>query len=143
MTRISFYFNADDALDLTRRLVGKAHQKGLYCLVYTDDAALAAQIDQHLWAAEPMSFVPHTLCEDAHASETPVLIGTLPDPLPRCDLLINLTPQPPACLARFDRMIEIVTRDSADREKARERYRHYQSRGYSLENHDLAATAKG
>lgn len=139
MTRISFYFNADDALDLTRRLIGKARQQGLYCLIYTDEATLAAQIDQQLWSAEPLSFVPHTLCEDPNASKTPVLIGTLPDPLPRCDLLINLTDQPPTCLARFNRLIEIVTRDGADREKARERYRHYQAHGYSLENHDLAA----
>ena len=141
MTRISFYFNADDALDLARRLIGKARQQGLYCLIYTDEAALAAQIDQQLWSTEPLSFVPHSLCEDANASETPVLIGILPDPLPRCDLLINLTDQPPSCLARFDRLIEIVTRDGADREKARERYRHYQSRGYSIEKHDLAARA--
>lgn len=138
MTRISFYFNADDALDLTRRLIGKARQQALYCLVYTDDAALATQIDQQLWSAEPLSFVPHALCEEAHASETPVLIGTQPDSLPRCDLLINLSAQPPACLARFDRLIEIVTREGTDREKARERYRHYQSRGYPIEKHDLA-----
>ncbi len=142
MTRISFYFNADDALDLTHRLIKKARQQGLYCLVYTDDAARAEQIDQHLWVADPLGFVPHTLCEDGNANETPVLIGSRPDPLPRCNLLINLSAQPPACLGRFDRMIEIVTRESADREKARERYRHYQSRGYSLENHDLAAKAK-
>ncbi len=142
MTRISFYFNADDALDLTHRLIKKARQQGLYCLVYTDDAARAEQIDQHLWVADPLGFVPHTLCEDSNANETPVLIGSRPDPLPRCNLLINLSAQPPACLGRFDRMIEIVTRESADREKARERYRHYQSRGYSLENHDLAAKAK-
>ncbi len=140
MTRISFYFNADDALNLTHRLIGKARQQGLYCLIYTDDAALATQIDQQLWSAEPLSFVPHTLCEDPNARETPVLIGTQSELLPRCDLLINLTAEPPACLARFDRLIEIVTRDGADRDKARERYRHYQSRGYSIENHDLAAT---
>jgi len=126
---------------MTRRLIGKARQQALCCLVYTDDAALAMQIDQQLWSAEPLSFVPHTLCEDANASETPILIGTQPDPLPRCDLLINLSAQPPACLARFDRLIEIVTREGADREKARERYRHYQSRGYPIESHDLAPAA--
>lgn len=141
MTRISFYFNADDPLNLTHRLIGKARQQGLHCLIYTDDAARATQIDQQLWCAEPISFVPHTLCEDANAPETPVLIGTQPDSLARCDLLINLTAAPPVCLARFDRLIEIVTRDGADRAKARERYRHYQSLGYPIENHDLAPVA--
>lgn len=140
MTRISFYFNANDVLDLTRRLIGKARQQGLYCLIYTDDATLTTQIDQQLWTADPGSFMPHTRCDDPNAAETPILIGTRPDPLPRCDLLINLTAQPPVCLARFDRLIEIVTRDGTDREKARERYRHYKSHGYAIENHDLAAT---
>lgn len=139
MTRITFYFNADDRLGLACRLVvEKAWQQKLHTLVFTEDAHTTAQLDEHLWTANPLSFIPHCRCDAPAATATPIHIGASPDQLARHDLLINLTHQPPACLGRFERLIEIVTRDDADRAGARERYRFYQSRGYAIDNHDLA-----
>lgn len=137
MTRVDFYFNAGGKSDVAMRLAAKAYQSGRHTLLYTGDEALAAEIDAGLWTAQQLSFVPHVRCGHPLAARTPVLIGTHPDELESCDVLINLTREPPACFGRFDRLIEIVTADETDRLQARSRFRFYQERGYALETHDL------
>lgn len=137
MTRVDFYFNAGGKSDVAMLLAAKAYQSGRHTLLYTGDLALAAEIDAGLWTARQLSFIPHVRCGHPLAARTPVLIGTQPDELASCDVLINLTPEPPACFGRFDRLIEIVTTEETDRQQARSRFRFYQERGYALETHDL------
>lgn len=141
MTRIDFYFNAPDRAVLTRTLIGKAWRAGLHTLVYTGDERLASDLDQKLWTETQLSFIPHVRCGSPVAGHTPILIGTDPEALRQADLIINLGDEPPTCLARFDRLIEVVSTDPADRQRARERYRHYRSQGYAIQSHDLAAQA--
>lgn len=137
MTRVDFYFNAGGKSEVAMRLAAKAYQAGRCTLLYTEDASLAAELDTGLWTAQQISFVPHVRCGHPLAARTPVLIGAQPDELAACDVLINLTRDPPACFGRFDRLIEIVTADETDRLQARSRFRFYQERGYALETHDL------
>lgn len=137
MTRVDFYFNAASKPEVAMRLAAKAYQAGLHTLMYTEDAALAAELDTGLWTAQQLSFLPHVRCGHPLAARTPILIGTQPDELTSCDVLINLTPEPPAGFGRFDRLIEIVTADETDRLQARSRFRFYQERGYALQTHDL------
>jgi DNA polymerase-3 subunit chi len=137
MTRVDFYFNAAGKADVAMRLAAKAYQAGQRTLLYTEDEALAAELDAGLWTAQQISFIPHVRCGHPLAARTPVLIGVQPDELASCDVLINLTPEPPDCFARFDRLIEIVTADETDRLRARSRFRFYQERGYALQTHDL------
>lgn len=137
MTRVDFYFNAVDKADVAMRLAAKAYQAGQRTLLYTEDEALAAQLDARLWTAQQLSFIPHVRCGHPLAAKTPILIGAQPDDLRSCDVIINLGHQPPGCFTRFDRLIEIVTADEADRYAARGRYRFYQERGYALHTHDL------
>jgi len=40
---------------------------------------------------------------------------------------------------RFERLIDVVGQEPAEREAGRERWRHYQSRGYTITRHDLGA----
>jgi len=49
-------------------------------------------------------------------------------------VLINLSDQTPSNFARFERMLEIVADQEAERNAGRERYRFYKERGYPL-NH--------
>jgi len=57
------------------------------------------------------------------------------------DVLLNLRAEWPPSFSRFQRLVEIVGRDDADRAQARERFRHYRDRGYEIRTHDLSKTA--
>lgn len=141
MTRVDFYFNAADKRAVALRLAAKAYQSGRHTLIYTTDAALAADLDTALWTMQQLAFIPHVRCGHALAAQTPVLIGDCVDALPVCDVMINLGAQPPEGFSRFERLIEIVGLDEDDRRQARGRYRYYQERGYALNAHDLAKSA--
>lgn len=139
MTKITFYFNAASKPVTAFRLAGKAHAQGLKVLVYTDDAAQEAALDQLFWTTEQLAFLPHVRCGHPAAAETPVLIGRDADALARADVLINLAAEPPAFFARFDRVLDIVGTDETDRARGRVRYKHFKERGYAVEHHDLTA----
>jgi DNA polymerase III subunit chi len=140
VTRITFYFNAPDKLEVARKLAAKAYQSGRHALVYTPDPAQARALDQHFWTDSQLSFLPHVTCGHPLAQETPILIGDNPDDLARADVLINLAAEPPGFFGRFERLLEIVTGDDADRERGRARFRYFRERGYALETHDLGAS---
>jgi DNA polymerase-3 subunit chi len=55
-----------------------------------------------------------------------------------CDLLLNLAQGCPPHFERFERLLEIVSRDDAERQAGRGRYRFYKERGYPIVDHDLA-----
>lgn len=139
VTRITFYFNAPDKLEVARKLATKAFQSGRQALVYTVDPGQAQAADQVFWTAQQLSFLPHVRCDHPLAKETPVLIGDNPEALGQADVLINLASEPPTFYGRFERLLEIVTPDPADRERARERLRYFRERGYASDFHDLGA----
>lgn len=138
MTRVDFYFNAEDKLEVARKLAAKAYQSGLRALLYTADERLANDLDAAIWSRDKLSFVPHVRCGHTLAKETPVLIGTDADVMGSHDVLINLDAEYPSCFGRFERLLEVVGKDEADRQAGRQRYSFYKQRGYAIENHDLA-----
>jgi DNA polymerase III subunit chi len=107
-------------------------------LLYTTDERLANELDLAIWTRDKLSFVPHVRCGHPLANATPLLIGSDPDALASHDVLINLDAECPPCFSRFDRLLEVVSQDPADRQAARQRYRYYQDRGYALKTNDLA-----
>jgi DNA polymerase-3 subunit chi len=137
MTRVDFYFNAADKLELARKLAGKAYQSGLRALLYTADERLANDLDSAIWTRDKLSFVPHVRCGHPRAKETPVLIGTDPGALASPDMLINLDAECPSCFSRFERLLEVVGTDPADIQAGRLRYRFYKDRGYEIKNNDM------
>lgn len=139
MTRIDFYFNAADKLEVARKLAAKVYQAGQKALLYTTDEALANSLDAAIWTHDKLSFIPHVRCGHPLATDTPILIGSNPDALAAHDVLINLDAACPACFSRFERLLEVVSVDDADRQAARERFRYYKDRGYALKTNDLAA----
>jgi len=138
MTRIDFYFNAPAKAEVARKLAAKAFTAGQQVLIYTLDAALAQQLDTAFWTAQQLSFLPHVRCGHPLARQTPILIGADPDELASADVLISLAEEPPEFFARFQRLLEIVSGEEGDRERARQRFRFFKQRGYPLETHDLA-----
>ena len=138
MTQVDFHFNAPDKLAYGCRLVRKVFGGGMGALVVCADAAQHAEFDRLLWSFSELDFIPHVDAADPLAAETPVLLAlSAPDAVTR-DVLVNLGPQVPAGFGRFERLVELVGADDADREAARERWRYYRDRGYEIRNHDVA-----
>jgi DNA polymerase-3 subunit chi len=53
-------------------------------------------------------------------------------------MLLNLGDAVPEGYGEFAKLVEVVSRsDEADRSRARERWRHYASRGHQIVRHDL------
>lgn len=139
MTRVDFHFNAPDKAAYACRLVRKIYRAGLRCQVTSDDAASLAHFDELLWTFSRRDFIPHVRADHPAAAETPVVLSHGEADTGRPDVLVNLGAATPAHYSRFERLIEIVGRDEADRAAARERWRHYRDRGHPMSRHDLDA----
>lgn len=141
MTTIDFYFNAADRLQVACRLAGKALAQDKRVVIYAPQPELAHRIDRLLWTWPAIAFVPHCLAHDPLAEETPVLIAAEAGAAPARDVLLNLGEDCPEFFERYDRLLEIVSQDDADRKTGRARYAWYRERGYGIRNHDLAGAA--
>jgi DNA polymerase-3 subunit chi len=142
MTRIDFYFNAPDKLGVAAKLAQKAYASKARLLIFSRDAQTIGEIDRRLWAIPPTGFLPHCRAGDALAAETPVLLSCDPEALPHHDVLLNLDDERPANFSRFERLLEIVSRDDEDdRARARTRFKFYKDRGYEIRSNDLAKEA--
>lgn len=142
MTEIEFHHNAPDKFAAAARLIAAAVTRGARVLVYAPQRDLAQRIDHVLWTFAALSFVPHVGADSALAAETPVIIaGSLDHPAVggHNQVLVNLDGDLPPSFARFERLIEIVGTDDADRLPARNRFRFYRDRAYPLATSDLAA----
>ncbi len=138
MTRIDFYFEAGDKLQVACRLSAKAVQQKLRVLIYAPDETGVQRIDKLLWTWQATGFLPHCPTRNPLAAETPVLITHDPEDTPHDEVLLNLHPAWPPAFSRFQRLVEIVGRDEEDRAAARVRFRFYRDRGYEIASHDLS-----
>ena len=138
MTRIDFYFEAEDKLQVACRLAAKAARQKLRVLIYAADEAAAQRIDKLLWTWQATGFLPHCMTRSPLAVQTPVLITHDPEDTPHDEVLLNLHHAWPPAFSRFERLVEIVGREADDREAARARFRFYRDRGYEIAKHDLS-----
>lgn len=139
MTEIAFHFNAPEKVAYAGRLLRKAYLKGARLLVVAKPPDAAA-LDQLLWTMAATEFVPH--CLDAGSpgmrAFSPILIASGPVTEDfTADVLLNLTEEMPTGYLRFGRVIEVVTLDETDRQRARDRWRQYKSAGLEPKRHDL------
>jgi DNA polymerase III subunit chi len=138
VTSIDFYFNAQDRLQVACRLAGKALAQKKRLLIYAPEPEVASRIDKMLWTWPAIGFMPHCALHDSLAPETPLLIASDAHTPPACELLLNLGAEFPPHFERFERLLEVVASDEAERQAGRSRYRFYLERGYRISNHDLA-----
>lgn len=147
MTEVEFHFNVGDKLAYTCRLLRKASAGGAKVMV-TAEPNLLAQLDQMLWTFSSTEFLPHCRVEadPATLALTPILLASSPsDPaFAGCThgVLVNLGAVVPDGFERFERFIELVASAEEDRLTARQRWKHYKDRGYSLKKYDLSHTAE-
>ena len=138
MTKIDFYTGVSDKLQTACLLSHKALQNNLRVLLHTPDNATSDALDQLLWQFPAAAFIPHCRSGDLEAIDIPVIIGHQPEPFPHSELLISLHTNCLAFFSRFERVIEIVSRDAEDARLGRERYGFYRERGYEMRHFDLS-----
>jgi DNA polymerase-3 subunit chi len=143
--RIDFHFNVEHRLHYACRYVRRARAADCRVLLFSRDPDRLARLDAALWTFSALDFVPHAYLDSPLAARTPVLLAASLDSAaaPAGALLINLDDEVPAELPslsdRFERLVEIVSRDDDDRRHARERFRSYRDAGFELQSHDLGA----
>ncbi|MFN7121326.1 MAG: DNA polymerase III subunit chi [Hydrogenophaga sp.] len=138
MPDVAFHFNAPDRLGYACRLLRKAYLRKARLFVWVAQSDLV-RLDAALWTMGAGEFIPHCRADDAELlkARSPIQIG---DQLPgeRGQLiLVNLRHDMPDDPAAFNRVIEVVTLDEADRAPARERWRQYKALGLEPQRHDL------
>ncbi len=139
MTQVDFHVGAPDKLGYAARLVRKAFGAGARLVVTAADDVLV-QFDAKLWTFGQLEFVPHVMAESALAARTPVVLASDIDSAPPGhSVLLNLDWSVPEGFARFERLLEVVGDDEAERARGRERYRHYRQRGYPIKLHEIVS----
>ena len=143
MTEISFHFNVPDRTAYACRLLRKALRKGAK-IVVTGAPPVLADLDRALWSFDPLEFVPHvTLRPGQELAQrlrtTPVWLAADLAQAGHRDVLVNLHDEAPTGFESFARVIEIVSTDEHDRATARQRWKHYATRGYAIERHEVAS----
>ena len=152
MARIDFHSNVSDKLEYACRLTRKIWSatpvgEPVRHIVMVGEKADLRKLDEILWTFSATDFLPHCFIEDELAIDTPILLTdnflspALPQ-LPHADVLIHLgmrmPADVPAMLARFPRVVEVVTTNEVERLAGRERYKAYRDLGHELHNFDQA-----
>lgn len=143
MPEIAFHFNAPDKLRYACRYTRKALRHGVRVVIVGAQPILK-EIDTMLWGMENYDFLAHALhgCDAELWYASPVVL--VPDSrspaigTPHQEVLLNLGPLVPQDFECFGKIVEVVSQhDMADRHVARQRWRHYETLGYSIVRHDL------
>lgn len=143
MTRVDFYVLPAETLDAVAtacKLCDKAVTAGHSVYVHAAPD-LQDALDGALWSFRQGSFVAHErwLGTPLAAPVPKVLLGELEPPDSHLDVLVNLAPEIPAWFGRFERVLEVVSGNAAQRATSRARFKSYRDRGYPLQTHELGA----
>jgi DNA polymerase III subunit chi len=140
--RVDFYVLEESSstgrLRLACRLAEKAYLAAQTALVWHTDAEELRSFDDLLWTFMDGSFVPHEMLTPGRSShESPVLLSAGAMPSQDVDIIINLAPEVPACLARTHRVAEIIDGDDARRRAGRVRFKAYRDLGVQPASHNI------
>lgn len=140
MTEVAFHFNVPDKAPYLCRLLRKAVHARKQALVCAP-TELVRELDQLLWTFAQDEFIPHALADDPAQvrDRSMVVLTDRPQAVRHTEVMVNCLPEVPADFDRYERLIEVVGLDPQDRSWARERWKHYAQRGFSLIRHDAAA----
>ena len=150
MARIDFHSNVNDKLEYACRLTRKiwsATPEGqpVRNIVMVGEKVDLEKLDNLLWTFSNVDFLPHCFIDDEAALETSiVLTDDFASPalvqIPHADVMIHLGMRMPqdvaALVARFPRIVEVVTVNEAERLAGRDRYKAYRDLGHELHNFD-------
>ena len=140
MPRADFYLIdkprfREQPLLLVCELVKKAWLAQQPTLILTRDHHQAEAIDELLWALDEDTLIPHQLAGDDDDAETAVLIVPPGVDTPDRPLLVNLRDSCPD--GHFQRVLEVIAADPAERDGSRTRWSEYKRRGFELHKFDM------
>jgi DNA polymerase-3 subunit chi len=141
MAQVDFYFGVDHRLQYACRVVRKARAAGKTVLAFARDADRLSRFDTALWTFSALDFLPHVYLESPLAHRTPVVLTLDAGGTAGRDVLLTLDDAPPPSFetwfAQFERVIEIVSCEEADRAAARDRFRAYRAAGFAPAAHEV------
>ena len=142
MTRIDFHFNVDHRVHYACRVTRKARAAGKRLVVYARSAERLAQYDSMLWTFSALDFLPHVYVNSPLAGATPILLALEPAAAPSSDVLLTLDDETPpdfkVLFSRYERVIEVVSRNDEDRARARVRFKTYRDHGFEPTTFEVA-----
>lgn len=152
MPSIEFHTDLAEPVDFACRLLRKAYRQNARVSVVAPQATLRA-LDNALWTFDPHDFVPHAQVTAAtHGKEqvqrAPIWLMSEVNFDDTPDILVNLgaellalaPTQAPGALDRFQRIIEVVSRDVDEAASARQRWRDYRQMGLTIKHHNASAS---
>ncbi|PZQ18713.1 MAG: DNA polymerase III subunit chi [Rhodanobacter denitrificans] len=140
MARADFYLIdkprfREDPLLLVCELARRAFASGQPTAILVRSLDQAEELDAKLWEFDESAFIPHQIAGDDDDAVTPVLIVPPGVDAAERPLLINLRD---ACATgRFERVLEVVAADPAERDGSRQRWSEYKRRGLDLKKNDM------
>lgn len=141
--RIDFYLLTDPNPEaywlMACRLLEKAYHKQHRVFVYCNNQQEAENLDELLWTFKPDSFIPHHLQTEGLEPPPPIQIGYEQEPRGFTDILLNCSQIIPAFYERFQRVIQIVSANEADKLISREHFRYFRQRGLTPQTHTIEA----
>ena len=95
----------------------------------------AEQLDEKLWEFDAEAFIPHQIAGDDDDAITPVLIVPPDSTTADRALVINLRDE--CAPGLFERVLEVVPADEAQRLGSRKRWTTYKAAGFEVAKHDM------
>ncbi len=140
MTRADFYLIdkprfRDDPLLLVCELVKKAYAAEQPTLILARTPEQADALDEKLWAFDDDAFIPHQLAGDEDDAMTAVVIAAPGVATADRPLVVNLRDE--CADGSYERVLEVVAADAAEREGSRLRWSEYKRRGFEVAKHDM------
>lgn len=145
MTQVTFHLGASDKALYLCRLLRKAYRQDARVRVLAEEGDLA-RLDAALWTFDPLEFIPHSRLETGASptgamAQTGIWLTQLHQPWPQtlesADTLVNMTNEVAPQAGEFNRVIEVVSDDPADKAAARQRWRHYKALGMDCQLHEV------
>ena len=150
MARIDFHSNVSDKLEYACRLTRKIWSstpegEPVRNIVMVGEKADLQKLNELLWSFSNTDFLPHCFIDDEAAAETPIVLtddfaSSALNNVPHADVMIHLgmrmPADVPALVARFPRIVEVVTVNETERLAGRERFKAYRELGHELHNFD-------
>ena len=143
MTGISFHVNLADPLAYACRLLRKASAGGARVVVIGRPEQLQA-LDTALWTFSATDFLPHgqaAALAPAVRARTPIVLAALSAEADHREVLVNLADEVPQGFEGFERLIELVSGQEDELQRARVRWKYYADRGYALTRVDQKGVA--
>ena len=142
MTEVAFHFNVSQWMPYVCRLLRKATQSQARVTVVAPEPQLR-HLDAQLWTFEADAFIAHCLWDapDHVRCVSPVVLAPAEFLAlsPHREVLVHWGGQePPSGFESYQRLIELVSTDEADRVVARQRWKHYADRGYPMIRYDVS-----